>query len=208
LRAARQQLSRTTLKAPLGGTVVQRNVNPGEVVVPGVHATVEGKPLLVVADLGSLLVKADLNQMDVARVTLGQVAEVKLDALPEVRLSGRVTKVAAASTRDATGADVFPIEITLDPPPGRPPIRPGMTAEIELVVDRVAQALVVPVEAVTSAPGSGRATVVVVHPGGRRERRTVEVGRRNDHHTEIRAGLVEGDVVAIDPASPPGPPAR
>ena len=71
-----------TIEAPFDGTIIQRAIQPGEVVVPGVTATVEGKALLVLADISVLLVKIDLNQIDVARVQRGQKAEVTLDALP------------------------------------------------------------------------------------------------------------------------------
>ena len=71
LATARDRLRYTEIDAPFDGTVIQRNVQPGEVVVPGMTATMEGRPLLMLADMSVLLVKTDLNQIDVARVNEG-----------------------------------------------------------------------------------------------------------------------------------------
>ena len=66
-RGAQDRLRYTQIVAPMDGTVIERGIEPGEVVTPGVQATFEGKALLTVADLSTLIVKADLNQIDVAK---------------------------------------------------------------------------------------------------------------------------------------------
>ncbi len=96
LAAAQDRLRYTRIYAPMSGTVIQRGIQPGEVVVPGVQSTFDGKALLVVADLSTLIVKIDLNQIDVARVRLGQTAAVTLDALPGQTYEAVVTKISPA----------------------------------------------------------------------------------------------------------------
>jgi len=114
LAAAQDRLRYTKLVSPMDGTVIERGIQPGEVVTPGVQATFEGKALLTIADLSTLVVKADLNQIDVAKVRLGQKVTLTLDALPGKSYAAKVTKVAPASTLPkGKDVDVFPIEATM-----------------------------------------------------------------------------------------------
>lgn len=112
--AASDRLRSCNVTSPLAGTVIQRGVQPGEVVTAGVQATVEGKPLLTIADLSTLIVKSELNQIDVARVALGQPVKLSLDALPGKTFTGTVTKIAPAAVKaEGRDAEVFPVEATL-----------------------------------------------------------------------------------------------
>src|SRR4051794_12712518 len=95
--AASDRLRYTRIISPIDGTVTERGIQPGEVVTPGVQATFEGKALLTISDLSTLLVKADLNQIDVARIVLGQKVTVTLDALPGKSYDATITKIAPAS---------------------------------------------------------------------------------------------------------------
>ncbi len=205
LATAQDRLRYTQVEAPIEGTVTQRNIQPGEVVVPGVTATVEGRPLLVIADLRTLLVKIDLNQIDVAKVKVGQQAEVTLDALPGKKFTAAVTKVAPAAVRNAT-VDVFPVEATLGGSQDLTAIKPGMTADVKIHIDTRPGVLLLPIEAVTSEKGKhfvtpldAGGTAGAGAAAGKGGRRDVQVGARNDRDVEITTGLKEGDRVAIKP---------
>jgi macrolide-specific efflux system membrane fusion protein len=205
LATARDRLRYTAIEAPIAGTVTQRGINPGEVVVPGVTATVEGKPLLVIADLSTLLVKIDLNQIDVARVRKGQAAEITVDALPGKKYTAHITKVAPAAVAAARGqgADVFPVEAELDPAQDLAEIKPGMTADVRIVVATEKGVLLLPIEAVVTSKEQNRVTVI--DDGGRQPRTTtrdVTVGARNDRDVQIKSGLRQGDRVLINPPAP------
>src|SRR5439155_13276478 len=121
-----------------------------EVVTPGVQATFEGKALLTVADLSTLLVKADLNQIDVAKVKIGQDVTLTLDALPGRKYEAKITKIAPASTLPkGKDVDVFPVEATLLSRDGEATgIRPGMTADVRVHIDIKKSVLSLPIEAV------------------------------------------------------------
>jgi RND family efflux transporter MFP subunit len=206
LATARDRLRYTEIDAPFDGTLIQRNIQPGEVVVPGVTATVEGKPLMVLADISMLIVKIDLNQIDVAKVRMGQKTEVTLDALPGKKFTASVTRVAAASsisvrTGQGSGPDVFPVETTLEPSQDLAEIKPGMTADARILVEKRPRVLVLPIEAITTEKGKSFAQVI--DSAGRAEpkvvRREVSVGARNDREVEITSGLKEGELVMIKP---------
>jgi HlyD family secretion protein/macrolide-specific efflux system membrane fusion protein len=202
LSAARDRVRYTRIVAPMDGTVIQRGIEVGEVVVPGVQATFEGKPLLTVADLSVLRVQVDLNQIDVAKVRLGGPASVTFDALPGKTYAAEITRVAPASSRlPGKDLEVFAIEAELLD--ADVAIKPGMTADVRIRLEERQAVLTVPIEAVLKS--EGRARVIRVLGDGRGEPPTEQVevtlGARNDREQELLSGVNEGDRVLIDPAS-------
>jgi membrane fusion protein, macrolide-specific efflux system len=205
LATARDQLRFSRIVAPLDGTVTQRTIRPGETVVPGIAATLDDRSLLIVSDLSVLLAKADLNQIDVAKVKLGQHVTLTLDALPGRSFTAKVTKIAPASVLPkGKDVEVFPIEAMLDPE-GTEVIKPGMTADVKVHVETKHGALKLPIEAVVKEKTGAFVNRVMGAPdkGGkvRVERVKVELGARNDRDQEIVGGIAEGERVLIRPPS-------
>ncbi len=202
LGASEDRLHYTQISSPMDGTVIARGIEPGEVVVPGSQATFEGKPLLTVADLSVLIVKTDLNQIDVARVKLGQPVTLTLDALPGKKYEAKVTKVAPASTTPkGKDVDVFPVEATLVKADAE--IKPGMTADVRIHIETKPNVLSLPIEGVVKEVGKSYVTKVVQLPKGGQstEKIEVQVGARNDREIEIVSGVPEGETILIKPAS-------
>jgi membrane fusion protein, macrolide-specific efflux system len=202
LGAARDRLRYCDLTAPLDGTVIVKGIRPGEVVTPGVQATFEGKPLLTVADLSTLIVKTDLNQIDIAKVKLGQDVSLTLDALPGKKYTAKVTKVAPASIQPkGKDVDVFPIEATLVEADGA--IKPGMTADVRVHIDVRPKVLSLPIEAVVKDAGKYYVHKAGVGENGKPKTDKIEVktGARNDRAVEITEGVEEGTRVLIKPNS-------
>lgn len=200
--AAEDQLHYTRVMAPMDGTVTERGIQPGEVVTPGVQASFDGKSLMTVSDLSTLIVKADLNQIDVAKVQLGQKVTVTLDALPGKSYEATITKIAPASIlpKDKQ-VDVFPVEATLAK--ADTAIKPGMTADVRIHIEKKEHVLALPIEAVVKENGKQFVSKVVALPNGKQKTDKVEVavGARNDREIEIQKGIGEGDKVLIKPAS-------
>jgi RND family efflux transporter MFP subunit len=187
----------------MDGTVTERGIQPGEVVSPGVQATFEGRALLTVADLSTLVVKVELNQIDVARIRPGQKAIVTLDALPGKRYEAIVSRIAPASmTPKDKQVDVFPIEATLATSDAA--IKPGMTADVRIQIEKRPRVLAVPVEAVTKEAGKPYVDKVVVSREGQTSTQKIDVrlGARNDRDIEILGGLDEGDRVLVSSSAP------
>jgi RND family efflux transporter MFP subunit len=199
LGAAEDRLRYTQIAAPMDGTVIQRGIQPGEVVTPGVQATFEGRSLMTVADLTTLIVKAELNQIDVAKVQLGQKVQLTLDALPGKKYSATITKIAPSSTAKGT-VDVFPVEATLEIADQL--IKPGMTADVRIHITSKPAVLQLPIEAVVKEGGKWQVTKVTAVDGKQKtDKVEVKLGARNDRDVELTEGLVEGDKVLIRPAS-------
>ncbi len=202
---ARDHLGYTKIVSPMDGTVIARGIEPGEAVVPGVQSTFDGKALLTIADLSSLLVKVNLNQIDVAKVAVGRNATLTLDALPGHTYRALVTKVAPASVKlPGKDQEVFPVEASLETPDGL--VKPGMTSDVRIHLDAKQGVLVVPLEAVVK--DAGKSYVLKVLPpakGEKGESRTEKVevteGLRNDREVEILTGIGEGMRVLLRPAS-------
>jgi HlyD family secretion protein len=126
MEAAESALSDLELRAPFGGTVSEVHVRSNEWVSPG-------QVVIVLADLSHLRVETtDLNEIDVARVQVGDQAIITFDALPEARVSGRVTRIAPRSSQ-GSGVNYRVIIELQEIPAG---LRWGMTAFVDIVVSR------------------------------------------------------------------------
>jgi HlyD family secretion protein/macrolide-specific efflux system membrane fusion protein len=198
---SQDRLHYTRLVAPMSGTVIARNIDPGEAVIPGPQATMDGKPLLTIADLSTILVKVNLNQIDVAKVAVGRKATLTLDALPGKSYEAVITKVAPASVKlKDKEQEVFPVEAQLEQPDGL--VKPGMTADVRVHLDSKPNVLVVPLETIIKEGGRSYVMKVVEEKGAKTRQEKVEVttGMRNDREVEI-TGVDEGTRVMLKPAS-------
>lgn len=201
LATAQDRLRYTRLEAPIAGTVLELGIKEGEVVTPGVQQTFEGRPLLVIGDLSRLLVKAELNQIDVAQVALAQEVSLSLDALPGRSFSAKVHKIAPSSLRPkGKDHDVFPVEAILSEVD--PAIRPGMTADLRFRIALHPAVMAVPIEAVLRETEGAFVQKIVAAEGKERlVRSKVELGVRNDRQLEVIAGVSEGELLLIQPGS-------
>jgi len=135
---------RINITAPMDGVVITRAVELGEAVT-GAGSFNAGTVIVTVADLGTMLVKAGVNEVDIGKVRLGAPVMVTLDAYPKVRFVGKVSRIAPAA-RLADQVKVFDVEVSLDSQ-GKE-LRTGMTANVAIKGDKAAKVLAVPVEAV------------------------------------------------------------
>jgi HlyD family secretion protein len=149
LLAAQDRLRKTRFDSPIDGTVTQLNIERGEIVVIGTMNN-PGTVILSVADLARMKVEADVDETDVASVSLDQPATVKVDALPDTTLPGHVVEIANSPKVSQLGTQEqqtnFEVDVMLDHPP--PSLRPGMTADVEVKTGTKNGVLYVPIQAV------------------------------------------------------------
>lgn len=159
LDEAYKNLKRTTIIAPIDGTVTQLDVELGERVVG--TATMTGTEMLRIADLNTMEVLVEVNENDIVKITKGDTALIEVDAFLGNSFRGVVSEI-ANSAKLALGASPdqvtnFEVKIrminssfaSLEPTYGQNPFRPGMTATVEIITNKVHDALVVPIQAVT-----------------------------------------------------------
>lgn len=149
LQAAEDNLRKTRFESPIDGTVTQLSIERGEIVVTGTMNN-PGTVILNVADLSRMKVEADVDETDVSAVSLGQTAKVKVDAVPDTSLTGRVSEIAnSPSIEDAATQEQqtnFVVDIMIDRPPLS--LRPGMTADVEIKTATKDSILYVPIQSV------------------------------------------------------------
>lgn len=136
---------RANIVSPMDGTVIKKNVEIGQTVTSGLSSFNEGTALYTVADVGSMLIKASVNEVDIGRVRLVMPVMITVDAFPYRRFEGTVTHISPAA-RLKEKVKVFDIEITLKAQV--PDFRAGMTANIEVRGDKATKVLGVPVEGI------------------------------------------------------------
>jgi HlyD family secretion protein len=130
--------------SPMDGVIIDRPVELGETVT-GSGSFNAGTVISTVADLGTMLVKAGINEVDIGKIHLGQEARVTLDAFPRVVFTGTISRIAPAARLD-NQIKVFDVEIALDELGHQ--LRTGMTANLEIRGEIREQVLTVPVESV------------------------------------------------------------
>lgn len=202
LARARDRLRSTRVTSPISGTVLELNVQKGEVVTPGVQQTFEGRSLLTVGDLSTLIVETDVNQIDIAKIRVGQQVTLTFDAYPGRTFEATVTKASPAAVKSAGEEEVerFPVEATLAAQDSA--IKPGMTADVRFRVEVKEGVFTVPIEAVIRENGKTYVTKMVEAEGRvTTERVEVALGARNDLEIELVTGISERDRLVIDPAA-------
>jgi HlyD family secretion protein len=196
LNTARAQLARCAVRADVPGIVVYRPVFFGaEQRRPQVGDQVwANQPLLILPDVSKMTVEAKVRETDVHRVAESQQVEIRVAAYPDLRLTGRVTLVGTLAQEDSVRRNGKYFGITVEIHERDARLRPGMTATVEIQVERREKALVVPIQSVFDREGK---RVVYVHSlGGFREREVI-TGSVNRDFAVIEKGLSAGDRVAL-----------
>lgn len=193
LETVLKRLERLNVKSTLSGTVVQ--VNPA-----GGRGT-SAEPLVIVADLDDLKVRADVSELDVMKVKKGQSVTVRSDALPDEEWRGEVIRVGELPKSDekvvaapggGSGQVIYPVEVKLEKPL---PLKLGSNLIVEIATEK-RKALTLPQEAVREEQGK---SYVFAVEKGKAVRREVKVGVSSGDRLEILSGVKPGESVVLDP---------
>jgi HlyD family secretion protein len=215
LKQARSDLSKTTIYAPMSGTVSQLNKELGEIAL---GSQFQKDVILVVADLSEMEAQVNVDENDIVTIGAGQKAEIEVDALPGQKLSGTVYEIANTANTGAAGTTEqkteFEIKIAIANPPKT--LRPGMTASADIITKTNDSALSVPIQSVAvrtvdqlamkgekrkdaegkyKADRDGFVEIVFCIEGQRAVAKQVKTGIQSDELIEITDGLKEGDRV-------------
>ncbi len=249
LKDASENLRKTTIYAPVNGTVSKLNVEAGERVVG--TSQMAGTEIMRIANLNNMEVRVNVNENDIVRVTLGDTADIEVDSYTTAgkKFKGVVTEIAntanglaasgssASSSLSSDAVTEFEVkvrilnnEVTILAN-GRKEylFKPGMTASVEVITDRKAGVLAVPIAAVTTRGTDGEATdteaksdngrpdqlkeqpdkttpkkaqieeIVFVNESGKAVRRVVKTGISDFDNIEITAGLKPNEQVISGP---------
>jgi HlyD family secretion protein len=191
LQATLARLDYTRIRAPVAGTLITRNVEPGWVVQPG-------QVLMVLAPVGETQIVVQIDERNLGLVALGQPATASADAYPAERFTAEL-----AYLNPGVDAQRASVEVKLRVPDPPEYLREDMTVSVDIAVATRDNTLILPVSAVHDA--ATPSPWVLRFVGGRAERAPVRIGLRGPRQLEILEGLRAGDlVVPVAAAVAPG----
>jgi HlyD family secretion protein len=215
LKQARDDLSKTTIYAPMSGTVSALNKEVGEIAL---GSQFQADVIMVIADLREMEAQVNVDENDIVAIQRGEAAEVQTDALLTTPLKGTVSDISSSANTAAAGTSEqkteFEIKIAIANPPQT--LRPGMTASADIVTKTNPSALSVPIQCVAlrtidqlvqkgekrkdaakrfKADRDGFVEVVFCIESGKAVAHQVKTGIQSDERIEILDGLKEGDEV-------------
>ena len=191
------QLTKTKILAPFDCTVLTRPVSVGQA-VSGSGGFNSGTEVLTIANLNEMVINAHINQADVTRLKIGQQVEVQVEAVPGLKVTGTVERIAPQATIK-NNIKGFAARILLKDVDPR--VRPGMTANVQIPVASADNVVAVPLAAVftESNPETGQTErYVYVKTDDGFERRPVQIGVSDYFYAEVQKGLSPDEVVALE----------
>ncbi len=222
LKEARDNLGRTAIYAPDSGTISALNVELGERVVGTIQ--MQGTELMRIADLNNMEVVVEVNESDIVRVSIGDTANIEVDAYLDKEFKGVVTEMASSANLTNVSADqVTNYEVKIRilrnsykdlEKNGNSPFRPGMTATVDIITEVATEILTVPIQAVTTrADTSSEATrlsnrfnesderfeVVFIYDNGKAMVSAVKTGIQDDRFIQILKGLSDSTEIITGP---------
>ncbi|HBU05485.1 MAG TPA: hypothetical protein DEA95_02580 [Nitrospiraceae bacterium] len=191
LSLARLNYQYSFIRSPISGVVISRPVKVGETTLTGALA---GALVAHVVSMEDLYIEAFIDEADVAKVRLGQQVNITMDAYLGKIFKGEIYLISPVVLGGKQETRTFEVRTRLKEK--QIIIKPGMSADVEIIVDNIKNSLVVPSHALMEKNGK---KFVFIKKGSTAKLIPVETGQFNWNFTEIRSGVKEGDTVIINP---------
>ena len=216
LKEAEENLVKTSIYAPMSGTVSMLNVELGERALG--TSMMQGTELMRIADLSRMEAQVSVNENDIVRVTVGDTAIISVDAYLDQKFKGLVTEIANSAKTTGVSADQvtnFDVKILLIPESystlGVNPFRPGMSASVDIRTETRTSILTVPIQSVTTRTDTTKLaetvsdedirTIVFTTDGTYAFAKDVKTGIQDNNYIEILSGVTPGEKVISAPFS-------
>lgn len=200
LEQATAKAAERTVKAPSSGNIVELNAKVGATVtggtIMGEGDTSGGKQCMQIADLSKMKVTVQVGEKDIAKIAVGQSANVTYPAFPDIVSQGTVTAIASVANSDAAngggGNVTFNVDILIEAPDAR--LKPGMTAEVSVVTEQLDDVVMVPTMALMTEDGEHYYVNVATDDEGKQTHRVkVAVVTQNDNEAVVGKTQVKRD---------------
>ncbi|MFP5237630.1 MAG: efflux RND transporter periplasmic adaptor subunit [Acidobacteriota bacterium] len=199
---AAQTLASLTLRAPIAGVVSLLPVwhNGSEHPFRAGEQAWSGSPIAEIPDASTLRIIAHVDETQRGRLAVGQAASIQLDAISNRQFTGKVESIGTIATMDFSAGWPFPrnFKLSVSVDQKDPRLKPGMTAQITIVVEKIPNAVSIPVQATFLRAGR---TVAYVWDGSKFDEREIRVQRRSRDRALIARGLKPGEVIALQDPS-------
>src|SRR5689334_18854619 len=192
---AAEDVANATIRAPIHGTVLSRDVEIGSPVSSILNLGANATLVMTLGDIDQVFVRGKVDEADIGRVRLGQSARIRVETFKDKTFAGRVTQISPMGV-EKDNVTNFEVRVSIDNP-GKA-LKANMTANAEIVLEEHADALIAP-EAAVTYDAQKRAFVDVAAPGSKNGRRKVpvKVGIGNGTKIEILEGLNAGDKIVL-----------
>lgn len=200
LDQANAKAASRTVTAPSSGSIVELNAKVGATVTGGMimgeSDTSGGKQCMQIADLSKMKVTVQVGEKDIAKIAVGQSANVTYPAFPDIVSQGTVTAIASVANSDSGsgsgGSVTFNVDILIEAPDSR--LKPGMTAEVSVVTEKLDDVVMVPTMALMTEDGEHYYVNVATDDEGKQTRRVkVNVVTQNDNEAVVGKTQVKRD---------------
>jgi HlyD family secretion protein len=192
---AAEDVANATLRAPIRGTVLSRDVEIGSPVSSILNLGANATLVMTLGDIEQVFVRGKVDEADIGHVRLGQVARIRVETFKDKVFDGKVTQISPMGV-EKDNVTNFEVRVSIDNP-GRA-LKANMTANAEIVLEEHPDALIVP-EAAVTYDAQKNAFVEIMAPGGKTGRTKVAVkpGVGNGTKIQILDGLKQGDKVIL-----------
>lgn len=186
---AKKDFDDMTLFAPFDGLITEVNIEKGDTIGNGSNAKVAGH----IIDDSRFIIDLSIDEVDISQIKTGQNVQISLEAYPNERFKGKVTKIGLVAVTDS-GVKTIPVEVSMAK--SEIEIKPGLSATAEIVVAEAQDVLVVPLTAVIQR--KNRTMVMKKDETGKITQTEVTTGISNDIMIEVTEGLSEGDQIVVN----------
>ncbi|MDD2823094.1 MAG: efflux RND transporter periplasmic adaptor subunit [Candidatus Daviesbacteria bacterium] len=186
LQSAAKALEFSTIIAPFDGIISDISG-----IYVGQNVSAASPSSVKIVGLGQLKFVANVDEIDYSKLKVGDQAEILLDAYPDEKFSGQITKIGAVATRLTTGGSVVPADLTIN---NTEKLKSGLNGEMNVTITSKTSVLVLPNSAIRKE-GDSRYVYVLIN--NKVEKRNITVGETLGSQTEVIGGLNEGDAVVL-----------
>lgn len=222
LKQSNERLAKTTIRAPISGTITSLDIKVGETAVAS-QVSIAGSSLMTIANTSTMITEVNVDEADIGKIVVGQEVAIHTAAYPDTPIKGKVTMIPLSPKQNAqaggqNGASLarnYNIKVKLSDA-GNLALRPGMTCRAEIFTASSGKSLALPLQAVlsnndentelASKKDNKNAKIqiktenyVFVNKDGKADKRIVTVGISDDSQQQILAGVEAGEAVIVGP---------
>ncbi|HOE91073.1 MAG TPA: efflux RND transporter periplasmic adaptor subunit [Candidatus Cloacimonadota bacterium] len=179
--------------ATASGTVIERNVEEGEMVSSSNSSYSDGTVLIKVADITQMLVKTTINEVDIAKIKMKQQCDIHIDAFPYDSYNGFISKISAKAISE-NNVKVFPVEIVISQKDNR--LKPGLSANVTIYGEKRSKIVTIPIRAIFNDE-QGNDIVYFATEDSIKQSVQVKLGINDLQKVEILQGLKAGDRISL-----------